>query len=264
MSGRWWRAYGRARHDPKLLKLSDRHFRWWFSLVCVASDNGGVLPLCEDLAVEFRVTSKVMTEVLDALVAAGLLDHDETGIHPHNWNVLQYKSDVSNERVKRFRQRQGNVTGNVSVTASETEADTEQKERVPRTGARLPDDWMPSADDRAFAEQLGLNPDTVAPSFKDYWRGVAGAKGRKADWPGTWRNWCRREAENPKRAGGFAKPADLACVTVDRDGESQWRARMRGYGPDKLWPNDWGPRPGQPGCRVPPSLLATWRQGAEA
>lgn len=136
MSGRWWRAYGRARHDPKLLKLSDKHFRWWFNLVCVASDNDGILPPHADLAVEFRTSGKVITELLDALIAAGLLDHDETGIHPHNWNGLQYKSDVSNERVKRFRKRQRNVT----ETPSESEADTEQKDSVANaTGADAPD-----------------------------------------------------------------------------------------------------------------------------
>lgn len=28
--------------------------------------------------------------------------------------------------------------------------------------------------------------------FRDYWSGIAGAKGRKADWLATWRNWIRR------------------------------------------------------------------------
>jgi 5-methylcytosine-specific restriction endonuclease McrA len=105
MSGRWWRAYSRARHDPKLLKLSDKHFRWWFSFVCVASDNDGVLPLCADLAVEFRTSEKVITAALDVLVGAGLFDHDETGIHPHNWNGLQYTSDSPNDRVKKYRDK---------------------------------------------------------------------------------------------------------------------------------------------------------------
>ena len=121
MSGRWWRAYSRARHDPKLLRLTDKQFRWWFSLVCVAADHDGILPAHADLAVEFRVGAKVMTEALDALVAAGLLDHDETGIRPHNWNGLQYKHDVSTERVKRFRKRHETV----SETPSESEAETE-------------------------------------------------------------------------------------------------------------------------------------------
>lgn len=135
------------------------------------------------------------------------------------------------------------------------------KEREPRTGARLPDDWMPSAEDRAFAEQLGLNPNAVAPSFKDYWRGVAGAKGRKADWPGTWRNWCRREAENRQNTDKMrTKPGQTGAALPPSE---PWEQRMRGYKPGGFWkPNDWGNRPEEPGTRVPSSILATWRQGA--
>lgn len=139
MSGRWWRAYSRARHDPKLLKLSDKQFRWWFNLVCVAADNDGILPDHADLAVEFRVSGATLTKALDELIASGLFDHDETGIRPHNWNGLQYKSDVSNERVKRYRERHRNVTdtvtGNVSVTPSESEADTDKNSVAKATGA---------------------------------------------------------------------------------------------------------------------------------
>ena len=260
MSGRWWRAYGRARHDPKLLKLSDRHFRWWFSLVCVASDNNGILPPCADLAVEFRVSSKVMTEALDALIAAGLFDHDETGIHPHNWNGLQYKSDVSNVRVKRYRERQCNVTRNVTVTPSETEsdteADTEQKiEVAPRrspTGSRLPEDWQPSDEDRSFAAPF-VDVAATAAVFRDYWHGVAGAKGRKLDWPGTWRNWVRREAANarpPPKVNGFAKP-DAQTLPPSEP----WEQRMYGWGKAKFWQSTWGPKPGESGCRVPANLI---------
>jgi hypothetical protein len=32
----------------------------------------------------------------------------KTGLSPHRWNERQYKSDVSTERVKRFRQRPRN------------------------------------------------------------------------------------------------------------------------------------------------------------
>lgn len=147
MSGRWWRAYSRARHDPKLLRVSDKHFRWWFNLLCVAADNGGLLPSHADLAVEFRVSAKSMTDILDALVEARLLDHDDGGIRPHNWSTLQYQSDVSNERVKRYRERRSNgacnVTSAVTVTSSETEteSDTEQNlsvSKIPTVAERAP------------------------------------------------------------------------------------------------------------------------------
>lgn len=50
------------------------------------------------------------------------------------------------------------------------------------------------------AETLpGLNPVTETERFCDYWRGVPGAKGRKLDWPATWRNWMRKAAEYQRR-----------------------------------------------------------------
>ena len=60
------------------------------------------------------------------------------------------------------------------------------------TGSRLPDEWQPSE-----PGYDGATPGTLA-KFRDYWRAQPGAKGRKADWDATWRNWCRRDAEQPK------------------------------------------------------------------
>lgn len=59
-------------------------------------------------------------------------------------------------------------------------------------GSRLTDEWEP---DRDFASALGLDAATVLAGFRDYWRSAPGARGRKADWQATWRNWCRKEAE---------------------------------------------------------------------
>lgn len=146
---------------------------------------------------------------------------------------------------------------------------TNNQPKEARTGARLPDDWTPSVEDLAFAAEQGL-PDAyqTAASFRDYWRGVAGAKGRKADWPATWRNWCRKTAESgPRKAPqSFAQQAQAAAATVaDTNGEGQWRARMRGYKPGDRWLTGiYGPPPGAPGCQVPPSVLAEWQQQVAA
>lgn len=54
---------------------------------------------------------------------------------------------------------------------------------------------------------------------------------------------------------------DASTTTVDRDGESQWRARVSGWKPGRMWlRNDWGPPPNEPGTRVPEPILAAWRQ----
>jgi len=68
------------------------------------------------------------------------------------------------------------------------------------TASRLPADWYPSDDDFSFCrkERPDLTPSDVASRFRDYWIAQPGAKGRKADWHATWRNWVRNE----KRANG--------------------------------------------------------------
>lgn len=74
-------------------------------------------------------------------------------------------------------------------------------------GRRLPEDWTPGDEGAAFARELGLDPDRVFQAFRDYWLAQAGAKGRKADWPATWRNWCRKDAERlPRPSGGHGGP----------------------------------------------------------
>lgn len=63
-------------------------------------------------------------------------------------------------------------------------------------GCRLPADWGPGDEGVAFGRGLGLDTARTLARFSDYWAGQPGAKGRKADWPATWRNWCRKEAED--------------------------------------------------------------------
>jgi hypothetical protein len=79
------------------------------------------------------------------------------------------------------------------------------KARRDDTSTRLPADWTPSSEDFQFALDEGLAPREVhrqAARFRDYWHGKPGAAGRKLDWPGTWRNWIRNEADKGRAKGG--------------------------------------------------------------
>jgi hypothetical protein len=105
---RWFRFYDDAINDPKVLKLSDRLHRAWVGLLCVASKNDGQLPSQEDCALILRMRPEGLAEAIEHLVSAGLLDRNGTLLSPHKWNERQYKSDVSTERVKRFRQQERN------------------------------------------------------------------------------------------------------------------------------------------------------------
>jgi hypothetical protein len=115
---RWFRFYDEALNDPKILKLSDKLHRLWVGILCVASKNNGELPSLDDLALMVRIKPQKLEPMLKKLEELGLIDTDEAVRKPHNWDRRQYKSDVSTDRVKRFRNGQRNV--------SETPPDTEQ------------------------------------------------------------------------------------------------------------------------------------------
>ncbi len=89
-------------------------------------------------------------------------------------------------------------------------------------GSRLPDDWQPTSElvAQMRSEHPHVDMRVEHAKFVDYWRAVPGAKGRKADWSATWRNWVRRAAENTPRNGHTTnghKPAasDLAMAAVE-------------------------------------------------
>ena len=112
----------------------------------------------------------------------------------------------------------------------------------PRTarGHRLPDDWQPTPEARQYAIGLGLEPDTVAEAFRDYWCDQVGARARRMDWLGTWRTWCRRAAEY---SGKGKTPSSGQKTGPAVDPESEWWPRLRNYRPGGFWSAMWGPRP---------------------
>lgn len=114
---RWFRFYDDALNDPKILKLSDKLHRVWVGILCVASKNDGQLPALDDMALMIRMKPEKLGEAIKSLAASGLIDTDGVISFPHNWDKRQFKSDVSTERVQRFRKQERNV----SVTPPETE-----------------------------------------------------------------------------------------------------------------------------------------------
>ena len=124
---RWYRIYDDLVHDPKVQRLEPSLFKTLINLWCLTSANGGVLPPVDEIAFKLRINPQKAQRTLDRLIAEALLDQDEPGIRPHNWNQRQYKSDDSTSRVKRFRDRFRNVAKTPDVTAPEAEAEAERK-----------------------------------------------------------------------------------------------------------------------------------------
>ena len=88
--------------------------------------------------------------------------------------------------------------------------DNKKRER-PARGARLPSDWQPSEELKAWAarKRPDLDPAEVLATFRDYWTAAPGAKGVKLDWSATFRVWVRNE--KPGRPGA-APPRLRVCA----------------------------------------------------
>lgn len=141
---RWFRLDDDVVNDPKVQSLPDALFRAWVNVLCVASKHGGQLPPLRDTAFILRLTDAKAAEILTKLCQAGLLDKDGNTFKPHNWDARQFKSDVSTERVRRFRNAKRNVSETKAETKPETppdtETETETDSEVKTSGAAAPPD----------------------------------------------------------------------------------------------------------------------------
>lgn len=150
---RWFRFYDDALHDPKVQRLHPSLFKTWVNILCVASRNGGKLPDIHDLSYLLHKPDDIVRQEVNKLIDKGLIDEYEDGMEPHNWCSRQYQSDVSTERVKRFRKRSRNVSLAVSETPPEqsTENRTEQKDSEAKaSGADAPIDDPSVAEKQLF------------------------------------------------------------------------------------------------------------------
>lgn len=151
---RWLRINEDCIDNPKILKLPEA-LRWqWVALLCVASKNDGVLPPIDDVALCLRVPEAKAAEFITKLVKARLIDRVGDNFVPHNWTKRQFKSDSSTERVRKHREKHGNVsetvTRNVSSSVTETVTVTPPEQSRTETEAE-----HSKADARAL-DEMGL------------------------------------------------------------------------------------------------------------
>lgn len=121
----WFRMYAEVLDDPKVQRLSGDEFKAWVNILCLTAKNDGVLPPVEDIGFALRIDPKKTGKLVKKLVDCGLLVETETGLKPNKWDQRQYKSDVSTDRVKRFRQRSKKQGETQPETGPETDTDTE-------------------------------------------------------------------------------------------------------------------------------------------
>lgn len=137
---RWFRLYDEFLDDPKIQRLHPALLKVLLNIWCVASRNDGRLPSKSDLSFSLRMTDDETFRAVSKLAEAGFIDTDEaTGEQrPHGWEVRQFRSDVSTDRVRAHREKQKTAKkpepprggkaehGNDDETFHGTPPDTEQ------------------------------------------------------------------------------------------------------------------------------------------
>lgn len=132
MTMQWFRLYHRIVDDEKLRLLAFED-RWHFvALCCLKAD--GLLDTPDDalrtrkIAVKLGVQIRELDEIGRRLQEVGLVDEM---LHPIAWDELQFKTDSSTERVKKYREKQKRNGAkrlcNVSVTGQDTDTDTDRE-----------------------------------------------------------------------------------------------------------------------------------------
>jgi len=126
----WFRLYHRIIDDDKLRLLAFED-RWHFVAFCCLKAEG-LLDAPDDnlrdrrIAVKLGVQVRELEEIGRRLQEVGLIDQN---LSPIAWDDLQYKSDNSTDRVKKYREKQQRNSAkrecNVSVTGQDTETDTD-------------------------------------------------------------------------------------------------------------------------------------------
>jgi hypothetical protein len=132
----WFRFYDDAVTDPKVQLLSDKLFKFWVNILCLANKNNGELPSATHIAYALHETVDVAKEACFALLQSGLLDRfDGNVLRPHNWSKRQPIQNLSTPRVKRFRKRQQTVSETAEKrTEREKEREKERDRTMPLQG----------------------------------------------------------------------------------------------------------------------------------
>ncbi len=154
----WFRLYSRIVDDEKLRLLAFED-RWHFVAICCLRSSGLLDEPDSDLrnrkiAVKLGVQVRELEEIARRLREVDLIDGN---MNPVAWDELQYRSDNSTDRVKKYREKQqrngAKRLRNVSVTGQETDTETESKSS--------------KEDDRSSGDDPSLRPEHVFEGYQD-------------------------------------------------------------------------------------------------
>jgi hypothetical protein len=235
---RWFRFYDDALNDPKVQMLPGDLFKAWINLLCMASKGAGKIVTAE-VSFALRVTPEQAETFIADLIDRNLIERGKGNtLTPHNWALRQFKSDVSNERVQRHRERKRNVTGSDQETPPETdteqrtEAETDQNREISlresartREGDPISEDW--TCDYGSGLAGLGFSHIQCLaeqPKFVAHYRAN---RETRPDWGACFVKWML----GARQRGDIAPAPSTAPVTawLGKPNTPEWKAWKSHY-----------------------------------
>jgi len=204
----WFRAYSEMIDDEKLRLLAFED-RWHYvAILCckcsdILDDDCDQQLLRRKIAVKMGVQLRELEEIARRLSEVGLIDQDS--LQPTNWDVRQFESDSSKERVRRFRERQKNQelnnkerNGNVTVTVQETDTDTDKNKNVGKTAKRFVPPTPKEVEEYCRQRNNNVHPGKFCNFYAA--KGWMVGKNKMKDWKAAVRTWeNNNQAESPAR-----------------------------------------------------------------
>lgn len=207
----------------------------YINILALIYENDGPVPYdVKRLSRRMGINAGPLKKIVTALIDEGkLVDEHGSLTNLRAEKEIQErlsKSAIAKQnafaRWKKIKQKQQKSNADASIPQCKTDANQNQNQKEKedtnvssKKGSRLSPDWVPASETIQAAIDAGLSKSEAlkqADRFRDYWIGVSGAKGVKRDWPATWRNWCRRRADELGFSGKSNDTPD--GFTRDRNG----------------------------------------------
>jgi hypothetical protein len=198
-----------------------------------ATDHGACWPSIATISARTCFGKTAVIEAIQWLEAHGFLTADRSNGRHTRYQIIP-TLDLFDPKPVRKANRSAKRTspGDVPVRLAEKpvrEADTNRKKSLKAKsnntgtrGTRLPDEWEPGEELKAWAKADHPNVDVAAAfkEFRDYWCALPGSRALKLDWDATFRNRVRDlESRRPLRAEYGPRrpePASFEHVTPRR------------------------------------------------
>ena len=204
MAYSWFRFYTETIHDRRIARLTDADFRLWVNSLCCARQTNGVIPSIDELAFQVRMPEAAVQEGMARLISAGLFTELPTGFQPVDWDRLQYNSDVSTVRVRRWREgkreemkrdetlhetlQKQNETLHETAPDTDTDTDTDAETEMRAREARRPNPR--GADLSADPGPGGCEPKPPPCKTQPAHLSVRKAGILDEQWGAFWEAWC--------------------------------------------------------------------------